>query len=70
MKFNIYGRFQVDVRRENDAWTVYRSAPGKRPLFEEVVIPPDVPEAELATWLDDIFHEYAGYGDNVDAIPD
>jgi hypothetical protein len=29
-----------------------------------------VPAAELATWLDDIFHEYAGYGDNVDALPD
>ena len=70
MKFNIYRRFQVDVRRENDAWAVYRTEPGKRTLFEEVVIPPDVPADELATWLDDIFHEYAGYGDNVEAVPD
>ena len=43
MKFNIYGRFRVDVRRENDAWAVYRAESGKRTPFEEVVIPPDVP---------------------------
>ncbi len=69
MKFNIYGRFQVDVRRENDAWAVYRAELGKRTPFEEVVIPPDVPADELATYLDDIFHEYAGHGDNVVAMP-
>ena len=70
MKFNIYGRFRVDVRRENDAWAVYRAAPGKRVPFEDVVIPPDVAAAELATYLDDIFHEYAGHGDTVDPLPD
>ncbi|WP_413675090.1 hypothetical protein ACEN9H_13030 [Massilia cellulosiltytica] len=70
MRFNIYGRFQVDVRRENDAWAVYRAVPGKRVPFEEVVIPADVPADELATWLDDIFHEYAGHGDMVEPIPD
>ena len=70
MRFNIYGRFQVDVRRENDAWAVYRAESGKRTPFDEVVIPPDVPADELATYLDDIFHEYAGHGDNVVALPD
>jgi hypothetical protein len=70
MRFNIYARFQVDVRRENDAWTVYRAALGKRTLFEDVVIPPDVPADELAVYLDDIFHEYAGHGDLVEPLPD
>jgi hypothetical protein len=70
MKFNIYGRFQVDVRRENDAWAVYRTEPGKRVPFEDVVIPPDVSADELATYLDDIFHEYAGPGDNVEPMSD
>ena len=70
MRFNIYGRFQVDVRRENDAWAVYRAESGKRAPFEEVVIPADVPADELATYLDDIFHEYAGLGDNVERMPD
>lgn len=70
MKFNIYGRFHVDVRRENDAWAVYRAEPGKRVLFEEVVIPPDLPADDLATYLDDIFHEYAQHGETVEAVPD
>jgi hypothetical protein len=70
MKFNIYGRFQVDVRRENDAWAVYRADSGKRTPCEDVVIPADVPAEELATYLDDIFHEYAGFGDYVEAVPD
>jgi hypothetical protein len=70
MRFNIYGRFQVDVRRENDAWRVYRAELGKRTLCGDVVIPPDVPADELATYLDDIFHEYAGHGDNVEPMPD
>jgi hypothetical protein len=70
MKFNIYGRFQVEVRRENNAWMVYRSESGKRTLFDEVVVPPDLVADELVAYLDDIFHEYAGFGENVTVIPD
>jgi hypothetical protein len=68
MKFNIYGRFQVDVRREDDAWAVYRAELGKRTLCADVFIPPDVPAEALAIYLDDIFHEYAGPGGEVRAI--
>ena len=70
MKFNIYGRFHVDVRREHDAWAVYRAEPGKRVLCDEVVIPPDLPADDLATYLDDIFHEYARHGENIEAMRD
>jgi hypothetical protein len=70
MRFNIYGRFQIDVRRENDAWAVYRAEPGKRTLLGDVVVPADVPAQDLATYLDDIFHEYAGHGDTVEPMPD
>ena len=70
MKFNIYGRFQVDVRRESDSWTVYRSELGKRTRLNDVVIPPDLVAQELATYLDDIFHELAKRGDKVEAMPD
>ena len=70
MRFNIYGRFQVDVRREHDAWAVYRAESGTRVPVDDVVIPPDVPADDLATYLDDVFHEYAKHGDNVVAMPD
>jgi hypothetical protein len=70
MKFDIYGRFQVEVRRENEAWAVYRPALGKRVPLYDVVIPSDVAADELATYLDDVFHELAGPGQNVERIPD
>jgi hypothetical protein len=70
MKFNIYGRFQVDVRRENDTWVVYRAELGKRTRLNDVIIPPDVAAQEIATWLDDVFHEYAGVGQTVEQLAD
>lgn len=70
MKFNIYGRFQVDVRRESDSWIVYRSELGKRTRLNDVVIPPNLVEQELTTYLDDIFHEFAKLGENVEVMPD
>jgi hypothetical protein len=70
MKFNIYGRFPVDVRRENDSWVVYRSELGKRTLLNDAVIPRNLVAHDLATYLDDIFHEFAKLGETVDVMPD
>lgn len=68
MKFNIYGRFQVEVRRENDTWTVYRAEMGKRSALHDVVIPSDLDAFEIAIYLDDIFHEFAGIGQRVELM--
>ena len=68
MKFDIYGRFQVDVRRENDAWEVYRLEPGKRAKMEEIVIPATLEADEVIVYLDDIFHELAGFGQNIEPM--
>lgn len=70
MKFNIYGRFQVDVRRESESWVVYRSELGKRTRLTDVVIPPNLVAQDLATYLDDIFHEFAKFGENVEVMSD
>ncbi len=70
MKFNIYGRFRIEVRRENDAWAVYRSELGKRIMLNDVVIPSDIEADEIAIYLDDIFHEYAGPGQCVELVDD
>ena len=70
MKFDIYSRFQVEVRRENDGWVVYRAELGKRSRSNDIVIPPDVSAAEIAIYLDDVFHEYAGIGQEVRRLPD
>jgi hypothetical protein len=68
MKFNIYGRFQVDVRRENDTWEVYRLELGKRAKMNDIVIPSTLESDEVATYLDDIFHEIAGHGQRVELL--
>jgi pimeloyl-ACP methyl ester carboxylesterase len=70
VKFNIYGRFQVEVRRENAAWTVYRADPGKRTVLDDVVMPADLAADEIATYLDDIFHEFARPGEAVEPVPE
>ena len=68
MKFDIYGRFQLDVRRENDAWEAYHLEAGKRAKVDELVIPAALDASEIATYLDDIYHEMAGIGQNVKLI--
>lgn len=68
MKFNIYGRFQVEVRRENGCWEVCRLESGRRAKMRDVVIPLTLEENEIATYLDDIFHELAGLGQGVERI--
>ena len=70
MKFNVYGRFQLEVRREDASWIVYRSEAGKRAVLHDVVVPPDLLPDEIAIYLDDIFHELAGFGGRVELIAD
>jgi hypothetical protein len=68
MKFNIYGRLQVEVQRENESWTVYRAELGKRAKLNDVVIPFDLEANDIASYLDDIFHEFAGIGQCVEQM--
>lgn len=65
MRFNIYGQFQLEVRRENDSWEVYRLDPGKRRNEDELLIPPTLQTEEVGTFLDDIYHELSGHGQDV-----
>jgi hypothetical protein len=59
MKFDVYGRFQIEVLRENAAWVVRRIEPGKRLILPDVAIPADVPADRIARWLEDLLHELA-----------
>jgi hypothetical protein len=70
MRFDIYGRFRVEVRREHDAWVAYRSELGKRARLDDVVIPPDLVPDDIGTYLDDVFHEFAGIGQSVERLAD
>lgn len=68
MKFNVYGRFQIELRREQGSWCAYRHEHGKCVPLHDVIIPGDVGVDELATFLDDLFHEYARPGDSVSVL--
>ncbi len=68
MRFNIYGRFRLEVRREQGRWMAYRLTSGTRVPEDELVIPAELAEDELALYLDDIFHELAGAGQSIEAM--
>jgi hypothetical protein len=58
MKFNIYGRSQLEVRRENDVWEVVRQEPAPMGLIEPFIS--SVLETEdVATYLDELVGELA-----------
>ncbi|MBL0311517.1 MAG: hypothetical protein IPP78_02150 [Holophagaceae bacterium] len=69
MKFNIYGRFQLDIRRENDYWVVYTLGEGKRVKASDVFIPNHLQETQIPVFLDDLFHELSGPGDRIEVVP-
>ena len=62
MRFDIYGRFQLEVLRENNSWVVYRTGLGTRARDNGVVIPNSLAPTEIAIFLDDLFHELCGPG--------
>jgi hypothetical protein len=65
VRFNVYGRFKLDVTREGNQWAVYRLEPGKRIKVREFTIPSSLREADIGTFLDDIYHELATPGQTV-----
>lgn len=68
MKFDVYGRFQIEVLRETDHWVAYRVALGKRVRID-LTIPQEVQtSAEIATYLDDLYHEAARVGQSVTVV--
>ena len=62
MRFDIYGRFSVEVVREGDSWTVYRLGDGKRRREHDLVVPSSLTADEIATYLDDLLHVWAHPG--------
>lgn len=69
MKFDVYGRFRLEVQRENDSWVVYRLPIGKRVRATDFIVPSTLKANEIATFLDDIFHELSGPGQSVKLLP-
>ena len=62
MRFDIYGRYTLDVERQDDGWAIYRLDRGGRRRIYDLAIPGHLAEADIVTYLDDILHELAGAG--------
>jgi hypothetical protein len=59
IKFDVFGK-SMSVQRKDGDWLLFReSNTGVRARIYEVVIPDDLEESELGTYLADIFHEGA-----------
>ncbi|HEX2229662.1 MAG TPA: hypothetical protein VHM64_21220 [Candidatus Binatia bacterium] len=65
MTFDVYGRFRLEVQRENDSWVAYRLGFGTRVKIHNVVIPETLEPEEIAIFLDDVFHELSRPGQSV-----
>jgi hypothetical protein len=68
MKFDVYGRFQVEVVRENNSWIVYRPGLGTRARDSSIIIPDSLTSEEIAGYLDDLFHELCGPGQTIRVV--
>ena len=59
IKFDVFGKL-MSVLRKNDEWQLFNeSDSGIRSRVYDVVIPTELKPSELATYLDDIYHEYS-----------
>ena len=68
MKFDVYGRLQIEVVRDGESWTAYQLEPGKRIALHDFSIPAWMSADQIAVYLDDIYHEMGGPGDVVRAV--
>ena len=59
MRFDIYGRYQLEILREGERWVVYRLDAGRRRPEPDFAIPPSMPADEVIIYLDDMLHELA-----------
>lgn len=59
MKLDVFGRRML-VEESQAGWSLfYLGVEGKRRPAHDLVIPDDLPEAEIETYLADLCHEWA-----------
>ena len=59
LRFDVFGR-QVLIASTSRGWlTFYLGAEGKKHSALDIVVPPEIPEADIAQYLGDLCHEWA-----------
>ncbi|HEY5119935.1 MAG TPA: hypothetical protein VII90_10825 [Anaerolineales bacterium] len=62
MKFDVYGRFIVEVIRHGEDWEVFLLEQGRRLRMDEVAIQSETPMDRIPYYLEDLWHESASPG--------
>ena len=62
MKFNIYDRFIVEIIRKKNRWIAFRIGEGVKVPERSLIVPQNLEESELITFVEDMFHELAQPG--------
>ncbi len=65
LEFDIYGRFTLRLVRAGGGWRAFRRGEGLSRPERGLLIPDSLPVEELATFLDDFYHELALPGQEV-----
>ena len=65
MKFDVYGRFELEVLSTTRGWEVYRLTDGKHVRVDDIIIPADMAVGDIAEYLDDLLHEISRPGDRI-----
>ena len=68
MRYSVYGKFNVEVVRRDNDWSVFRIGQGVKRLDPDIYIDPDATKAEILVALDDAFHEFATSDTTVEEI--
>ena len=59
MKFDVYGRFIVEVIRHGEDWEVFLVEQGRWLRMNEVAIPSETTMDRIPHYLEDLWHESA-----------
>ncbi|WP_133645159.1 DUF7661 family protein [Paraburkholderia flava] len=65
MRFDIFGRYRIDVRRIDGRWKVQRPGNGVVGDVDDIVIPDDIDEQDVEQYLNDLLHEEATPGTEI-----
>ena len=57
--FDVDGRYQLEVTREEKCWVLYRVEGGRKRRFSDFAIPAELNVEQIARYLDDMLHEAA-----------
>ena len=68
MRFDFYGRFELQVIRRASGWEVFQIVNGKQRRMADIFIPPIIQADEVERFLNDIYHELAQPGQAIRRI--